>query len=65
MITKHEAAIISAYTGILLGEFPDLHRYACSLIGVELTVEDMAKPRVAGNISERSKADFLALKVEL
>lgn len=32
-MTKIEAAIVSAYTGILIGEFEDFHDYAEEVMG--------------------------------
>ena len=32
-MTKREAAIISAYTGYLIGEFSDLHAYTEEVMG--------------------------------
>lgn len=59
-LTRRQAAIISAYTGIMAGPFSDMHEYVDSLPGFEgiTTIGFMA---CAEEIKEASKADFLAI----
>ena len=32
-MTKREAAIVSAYTGVLIGDFNEMHRYIEEIMG--------------------------------
>ena len=35
-MTKREAAIVSAYTGIMMGEFREMHKFVEELVGREV-----------------------------
>jgi len=59
MITKRDAAIISAYTGFLLGDFQDLHEYVEELFGRPVWTHEFGYN--AKQIKELSKPDFLIL----
>lgn len=61
-MTKREAAIVSAYTGILLGSLDDLYEYASELLGFNVCTHDLYLH--AKEIKEKSKKDFINLKVE-
>ena len=61
-MTKREAAIISAYTGVLVGEFDNLHKYIESLFNRPVFVHEL--PTLADLIKEKSRSDFMALKIE-
>ena len=63
-ITRREAAIISAYTGIMLGEFCDMHEYAEEVMGGAIFTHQFADKGVVAALKEKTKADFLALEVE-
>lgn len=51
-MTKREAAIVSAYTGYLIGEFKDFHVFTHEL------------PNIAEELEEKSKKDFMSIKIE-
>lgn len=61
-MTKKEAAIVSAYTGYLCGDFDDLHAYLETLFGRPIFTHEL--PQMMDQIHERSKPDFLALEVK-
>lgn len=61
-LTKREAAIISAYTGYLIGEFGDMHEYVDSLPGFK-GITTIGFALMADSIREAAKADFLAIEV--
>lgn len=76
-MTKREAAIISAYTGVLVGGFDNLHKYIESLFNrpvfvrelptlaeLQKKVEHIYGESVADLIKEKSRSDFMALKIE-
>jgi len=65
MITKREAAIISAYTNYLLGEFSDMHEYIEEIMGRPIYTHEMVIKATVDEIQEKSKDDFINLKVEV
>lgn len=64
MITKREAAIISAYTGYLLGDFEDVNQYAIELFGEERWDKKIPDNALMDELQERAKKDFEALEVK-
>lgn len=60
-MTKREAAIVSAYTGYLVGTFEDMHDYADELIP-GITTYGLAM--FHNGLQEKARADFLALEVK-
>ena len=63
-MTKREAAIVSAYTGILIGEFDDFHKYAEEIIGGPIWTHQFVDKKFTNKIKELSRNDFLNIKVE-
>lgn len=61
MITKREAAIISAYTGYLMGSFSEMHKYIEEIIGRPVWTHELANKFIADEIREKSKNDFIEL----
>jgi hypothetical protein len=62
-MTKREAAIVSAYTGYLVGSFLDVQEYASDLIGHPLWAHEFGDKRLAAELHEKSRPDFVALTV--
>lgn len=62
-MTKEEAAIVSAYTGFLIGSFSDMHAYVEKIMGRPVWTHEMGDKRIADEISEKAKADFVAMQV--
>lgn len=62
-MTKREAAIVSLYTGHLIGQFKDLHEYVCELIEKKY-VEQNAFVEFHHIFNDEAEEDFKALKVE-
>lgn len=62
-MTKREAAIVSAYTGILLGEFGEMHKYIETLFGRPVFTHELGNERIFEEIKTLSKSDFLAINV--
>lgn len=60
-MTKREKAIVSAYTGIFMGDFDALHKYIEEVMGRPVWTHEMGTEKVANEIKEKSKPDFLAL----
>lgn len=61
-MTKREAAIVSAYTGYLIGEFSDFQAYAEEIMGRPIFTHEF--PKIADELKEKSKADFMSIKIE-
>lgn len=63
MITKREAAIISAYTGILLGEFSEMQLYAEKVLGRGVLTHEFAERELWEELKMKARPDFLDLEV--
>lgn len=61
-MTKREAAIVSAYTRFLIGEFSDFHAYAEEIMGRPIFTHEF--PNIADELKEKSKKDFMSIKIE-
>ena len=61
-MTKREAAIVSAYTGYLIGEFSDFQAYAEEIMGRPVFTHEF--PNIADELKEASKEDFMSIKIE-
>lgn len=55
-MTKREGAILSAYTGILLCEFKDLHQYVEEILGGPVFTHQL--PMLKDEIKNKSTIDF-------
>lgn len=62
-MTKREAAIVSAYTGILLGDFEDMHKYIDEIMGRYVFSHELGEKAIVEEIKNRSTQDFLNLEV--
>lgn len=60
-MTKREAAIVSAYTGYLIGEFSDLQAYAEEIMERQIFTHEL--PGIAEELKEKSKKDFMSIKI--
>ncbi len=58
-LTKEQAAIIGAYTGVCAGPFGDVHEYVEKIMGRPVWTHEF--PSIADEIKERSRADFIAI----
>lgn len=61
-MTKREAAIVSAYTGVLIGDFNEMHRYIEEIMGRQVFTHELLY--ISDEITKRSKNDFMNIKVE-
>jgi hypothetical protein len=62
-VTKREAAIVSAYTGFLIGKFGDMQEYAEGLLGRPLWTHEFGSEELVKLLHELSKPDFVAIEV--
>ena len=60
-MTKKEAAVITAYTGILIGSFSDFHGYAEKLVNHPIFTHQFGSKKMAKKIKQLSKQDFMEL----
>lgn len=61
-MTSKEAAILTAYTGIMLcKEFDNFHKYAEKLLGRPVGTHEMADPKIWEKLKKKSEKDFMAL----
>lgn len=63
-MTKREAAIIGAYTGVLLGKFDDMHSYIEEIMGRPVWTHELANEATMNAIKTKSRSDFIAITVE-
>lgn len=63
-MTKREAAIVSAYTGILIGEFTDMHKYVEEIMQRPVFTHEMGSIIVFKEIKEKSKSDFINIEIK-
>jgi hypothetical protein len=63
-MTRQEAAIVSAYTGILIGRFSDLHRYIETLLDRPVFTHELADNSLFDKIKAKAKKDFISLEVK-
>lgn len=60
-LTRDQAAIIGAYTGITCGPFEDIHRYAERVLGRPVFTHEFARQTVMDELREAAKTDFMRL----
>ena len=63
-MTIREAAIVSAYTGFLIGDFNDLHKYIEEIMGRPVWTQEMASEAFQAELRAKSKADFISMEVK-
>lgn len=60
-MTKREAAIISAYTGVVIGDWTDIHSYINEIMCCPIYTHEL--PALADKIKEKAREDFMKIKV--
>jgi len=63
-MNKKEAAIVSAYTGILIGSFDEAHKYMQEIMGRSLYTHELAFEGIVEEIKKKSRNDFINIKIE-
>ena len=63
-MTKHEAAIVSAYTGHFIGDFSELHQYIEKVMGRPVLTHQMANQVFIDELRKKTYADFSSISVE-
>ncbi len=60
-MTKEEKLIVSAYTGFLMCDFADLHKYVEERLGRPIWTHELADQKVEQELKNAVKADFIEL----
>lgn len=60
-MTLREAAIVTAYTGKLIGDIKTFHDYVEELMGRPVYPHEFRDVELAKEVTRRSKADFVAM----
>lgn len=60
-MTKQEKIVVSAYTGVLMCDFSDLHEYIERKLGRPVWTHEMASEEVQKEIRQKTKDDFLEI----
>lgn len=63
-MTKDEAAIVSAYTGYLIGRFSDMHAYVERIMERPVFTHEMGSKSIMDEIRARAQPDFVSMTVE-
>ena len=60
-MTKQEKIIVSAYTGVLMCDFDDVHEYIQKKLGRTVWTHELANEKVWDEIKEKTKEEFLEI----
>lgn len=60
-MTYKEAVIISAYTGFLICDFDDMHKYIEEKLGRPVWTHELASKEIQNEIRQKCKTEFLEL----
>ena len=63
-MTKREAAIVTAYTGFLIGDFHEFHKYAEDLMERPIFTHEFGDKTFMEKIKVKTKSDFVNIKIE-
>jgi hypothetical protein len=60
-LTKEQAAIIGAYTGVLVGPFAEMHEYIEKILGRSVWTHELANDSVCEEIKRASHRDLMSI----
>lgn len=60
-MTHREKVIVSAFTGILMCDFNDVHEYIEKILGKPVWTHQLADKKIWDEIKEASKTDFISI----
>lgn len=63
-MTKKEAAIVTAYTGVMLGEFDAFHEYVEEIMERPVFTHEFGDKKFMQELKEKSKEDFKKIVVK-
>lgn len=61
-LTEHQAAVLTAFTGLMIGKFSPFHTYAEQLLGRRILTHEFGDKEMADKLKDLSKDDFLNLQ---
>lgn len=64
-MTKHEAIVVSAYTGFLMCNFSDVHEYVEKKLGRPVWTHEFADKNIWDEIREKIRPDFVKICAEV
>jgi hypothetical protein len=60
-LTKEQAAILSAFTGIMMGSFSEMHGYAESKLGRPIFTHQFGSDGICDQLKDAARPDFVAI----
>ena len=63
-MTPREAAIVSAYTGYLIGDFSVMHAYIEEKMGRPVFTHEMGNDMFMKELQQEAKSDFISINIE-
>ena len=60
-MTKQEKIIVSAYTGVLMCNFEDVHEYIQKKFGRPVFIHELADKGIQKEVKEKSEEEFLEI----
>ena len=60
-MTLHEKGVLSAYTGILMCDMAEVHKYIEKLLGRPVWTHELASETLWAQIKNKAKPDFLEI----
>jgi len=60
-LTKEQAAIIGAFTGVTCGPFKDIHEYVERKIGRPIMTHEFADKKFTADIKNTVREDFISI----
>ena len=63
-MTEHEAAVVTCYTGYLIGDFAKAHEYAENVMRRPVHTHEFGDRAFVQELQERCRPDFIALPVD-
>jgi hypothetical protein len=63
-MTKREAAIVTAFTGKMLGDFSIFHGYVEEILERPVFTHEMGDKKVAAEIRDKAREDFVNIEVQ-
>lgn len=60
-MTRHEAVVLSAFTGILMCDFQDMHEYIEKVMGYPVLTHEMGNREFMDEVKEATRSDFMEI----
>lgn len=60
-LTREQAALIGAFTGVACGPFSDIHEKVEAALGRPVFTHEMASPELWDEVRDKLRAEFLSI----